>query len=264
MNSKLLLAAPLALLAACGSSGNAALSKTFNYDAAQAPTTAEQSAGSSAQTSVSSTASFSGTPTAENGAALAGVALDLAGAALGDAAFGMASPRAIKGALTRAAEAGFDTCATVAANKVTFNNCVQTESGFSVSLNGSITATAGHVSWSISAGFSGSDNGETISINMHHTGDITVTATKIVGNAASDFSGSVSAQGQSASFGFAVAVLFDLTYQTSPTSCVTDGTVEVRRVWTAKPQGATGAEFADVGVKLIWSGCGTFQVAHSH
>ncbi|TMA30874.1 MAG: hypothetical protein E6J88_05005, partial [Deltaproteobacteria bacterium] len=144
MNSKLLLAAPLALLAACGSSGNAALSKTFNYDAAQAPTTAEQSAGSSAQTSVSSTASFSGTPTAENGAALAGVALDLAGAALGDAAFGMASPGAIKGALTRAADAGFDTCATVAANKVTFNNCVQTESGFSVSLNGSITATAGH------------------------------------------------------------------------------------------------------------------------
>ncbi|MCA1828328.1 MAG: hypothetical protein LC689_15500 [Myxococcales bacterium] len=263
MKSRVLLAVPLVLAAACGSSGNAALSKTFNYGAAQAPTTAEQSAGSSAQTSVTTTASFSSSPTADNGASIAGAALDIAGSALGDAAFGMANPGAVKNALTRAAAAGFDTCATVSAGKVTFNNCVQTEEGFSVTLNGSMTVTANHVSWGLTAGFSGTENGETITISMHHTGDITVTDTKIVGNAASEFSGSVSAGGQSASFGFAVAVLFDLTYQTSPTACVTNGTVEVRRVWTAKPEGASGAEFGDVGVKLIWSGCNTFQVAHS-
>jgi hypothetical protein len=264
MKSTLLRVAPLALLAACGGSGNAALSKSFTYSAAQTPTGAEQAVGTSAQAGVSNTASFNGAPAAEKGAAIASLALSLAGAALGDAAFGSASPQQVSGALTRAAAAGFDTCATVTANTVTFANCAQTESGFTVTLNGSITATAGNVTWSIAAAFSGTENGTSISINMHHTGNISVTATKITGNAASDFSGSFSAQGQSASFGFAVAVLFDLTYQTSPTSCVTDGTVEVRRVWTAKPAGATGAAFSDAGVKLVWSGCNTFQIAHSH
>jgi len=263
MKSSVLLAAPLALLAACGNSGNAALSKTFSYGAPQAPTTAEQSAGSSAQSSVSTTAAFNSSPTADNGASIAGAALELASAALGDAAFGAASPASVSHALTRAATAGFDTCATVTSGKVTFNNCVLTVEGFSVTLNGSISATAGHVSWAISAGFTGTSNNETVNINMNHAGDITVTDTKITGHAASDFSGSVSAGGQSASFGFAVAVLFDLTYQTTPTACVTAGSIEVRRVWTAKPQGASGSIFDDVGVKLIWSGCNTFQVAHS-
>jgi hypothetical protein len=54
----------------------------------------------------------------------------------------------------------------------------------------------------------------------------------------------------------------DLTWQPSP-FCVTSGSVEVKRVWTDKPQGATGPAFADVGVKLTWSGCNAFQVAHS-
>jgi hypothetical protein len=251
------------LLAACGNDGNPALSKSFNYGAPQQPSTAEQSAGNSAQSSVTTTASFSSSPTADNGASIAAAALDIAGSALGDAAIGMANPQAVRGALIQAANAGFDTCATVVSGKVTFNNCVQTEQGFSVTLNGSITATAGHVVWAITAGFSGTSNGETINIAMNHTGDITVTDTTIKGNAASEFSGSVSAGGQSASFGFAVAVLFDLTYQTAPTACVTSGTVEVRRVWTAKPQGASGSIFDDMGVKLIWNGCGTFQVAHS-
>ena len=260
---KRVLLLPLVLLASCGNDGNAALSKTFNYGQPQAPTTAETSAASSAQSSVTATASFSGSPTADNGAAIAGAALSIAGAALGDAAVGVADPQATKGLLIRAATAGFDTCATVSAGKVTFNNCTDTEQGFSVTLNGSITATAGHVTWAISAGFSGTQNNVSFNISMNHTGDITVTDTTLKGNAASEFSGSVSGNGQSASFGFAVAVLFDLTYQTAPQACVTSGSVEVRRVWTAKPQGATGPEFADLGVKLTWTGCNTFQVAHS-
>ena len=258
---KVLLLIPL--LAACGNSGNPALSKSFNYGAPQQPTTAEQSAGNSAQSSVTTTSSFSGSPTAGNGASIAGSALLIAGDALGNATVAIANPQAVSGALVKAATAGFDTCATVVSGKVTFNNCVDTEQGFSVTLNGSITAVAGHVTWAITAAFSGTSNGETINIAMNHTGDITVTDTTIKGNAASEFSGSVSASGQSASFGFAVAVLFDLTYQTAPTACITGGTVEVRRVWTARPAGASGSVFADAGVKLIWSGCNTFQVAHS-
>src|SRR5258705_4755133 len=53
-------AALLALLAACGgSSGNAALSKSFTYGAASAPNSQESAAASTAQTNLSSTRSFS-------------------------------------------------------------------------------------------------------------------------------------------------------------------------------------------------------------
>ena len=90
-----------------------------------------------------------------------------------------------------------------------------------------------------------------------------MTASKITGNATSDFGGTVSGQGQSIGFGVATAAVVDLTYQTTPSCCVTGGTVEVKRVWTQKPQGATGPQFADLGVKLTWSGCNAFQVAHS-
>ena len=43
----------------------------------------------------------------------------------------------------------------------------------------------------------------------------------------------------------------------------TAGNLEVKRVWTQRPAGATGKEFADVAVKLNWTGCNAFTVAHS-
>ena len=250
-----------ALLAACGSSGNAALSKTFNYAPPQPASTSEQAAGSSAQATVADTAAFSGAPDAARGVEIAGLALSLASEALGDATFGMAPSGAVHRALTRAAT--FDTCATVAAGTVTFKDCVDGEAGFEVKLNGSITATAGNVSWGLTATFAGTGTDGSLNITMHHTGDITVSSSKISGNAASDFGGSVSAQGQNVSFGFAVATLLDLSYQTAPTSCITSGSVEVRRVWTQKPNGASGAGFNDAGIKLLWSACDSLQVAHS-
>lgn len=258
MNLRHLIA--FALAAACGSSGNPALSRTFNYAAPQAASTSEQSAATSAQSAVSNSASFSAAPDATRGMAMAGFALDLAGEALGSATFGAAKPDTLRGALRRAS---LDTCATVAGNTVTFKDCTDGESGFDVSLNGSITATAGNVTWGITATFSASDTYGSASIAMHHAGTLSVTDTKVTGNATSDFSGSFSGQGQSVGFGFAVAVLLDLSYQTAPTACVTAGSAEVRRVWTQRPQGATGAAFSDAGVKFDWTACGAVQVQHS-
>ena len=92
-----------------------------------------------------------------------------------------------------------------------------------------------------------------MNINVHQQGTITVTASTIKGQATSDFGGSASGNGQSVSFGLSTAALIDLTYQTAPSSCV----------WTERPQGATGAGFADAGVKIVWTGCEAFTVAHS-
>ncbi len=99
-------------------------------------------------------------------------------------------------------------------------------------------------------------------MSVHQSGSIAVTATKISGKALSEFAGTVTNRGQSVSFGLATAALMDLTYQSSPTSCVTGGTLEVKRVWTQKPSGVSGAD--DAAVKLSWTGCNAVQIAHGH
>src|SRR5438045_8891759 len=80
--------ASLLLLAACGSDGNAALSKQFNYGSPQSPTSSEQTAISSAESTVSDTAAFNSSADATKGATIVTLADDLASAALGASGFG--------------------------------------------------------------------------------------------------------------------------------------------------------------------------------
>lgn len=257
--------AALALLAACGGGGgNAALSKTFNYGASQAPSTSEQSAANSAQASLSDATAFSATPDATKGSSVVVFADVLAAGVLGDtgiAAQAPSSPNALRSAIH-----GFVTqaCTTVTADTVTFNNCSDSSTGFTITLNGHISSKAGTVSWDVNGTFSGTSNNVNININVHQDGTFTVTSTKLTGHAGTTLGGSVSAQGQSASFGVAQAAIVDLTYQSSPSYCVTSGTVEVKRVWTERPQGATSAQLPDAAVKLTWTGCGSLLVSHSH
>ena len=257
------LAAASLLLAACGGSGgNPALSKSFSYGAAAAPSSTETAAATSAQSNLSQTAGFSSQPDAYKGAAIIGFADALASAALGSAAIPGRGPSGgdLTGALRTAAD--FTACSTVTASSVSFNNCQLTESGFTITLNGHVSVSAGTVTWAITGGFSGLSSGYTINIVNHQAGTLSLTASKISGNATSDFSGSVSGQGQNVNFGLATAVVLDLTYQSSPNYCVTGGTAEVKRVWTNRPNGASGPQFNDAAVKFTWSGCNAVQVAH--
>src|SRR5690349_12488270 len=75
--------ASLALAACGGGAGNAALSKTFNYGAPQAPTATEQSAASSAQSTVTSTSTFGTSPDATTASSIVSMADDLAASAIG-------------------------------------------------------------------------------------------------------------------------------------------------------------------------------------
>jgi hypothetical protein len=264
---KLSAATSIAVLAACGGSiGNAALSKTFTYGAPTAATTQESAAASSAQTQLSGTAGFSSAPGATNGAAVIAFADSLAASALGSAGVPMAVAPSGSG-ISRALTNGdvYSTCTTVTASSVTFNNCQIVSSGITVTISGSISVSANTVSWNISGGVSGTNatSGFTVNVAHQQSGSLTVTATKVTGDAVSRISGSVSGQGQTMNFGVDSAVLVDLTYQASP-FCVTAGSVEVKRVWTLKPNGASGPPFNDAAVKLSWTGCNVpVQVAHS-
>jgi hypothetical protein len=248
------------VLASCGGGGNAAISKTFNYSAAQAPNANEQSAATSAQGAVSTTSTFNTTPDSNNASLIIGLADELAVSALGGSPVG-ASPIAqdprLRHAMRNAVTAD---CTVVTATSVTFSNCTEMESGYSFTLSGNITAAAGTVTWDIHGAFTGSNNGISINLNLHQSGALTVTSTTVVGQALSEMSGSVSGQGQTVSFGLDTAAMVNLTYNQT---CVTSGTLEVKRVWSERPQGASGPDFADVAVKLTWTGCNTIQVQHS-
>jgi len=256
-------AASLLLLAACGSDGNAALSKQFNYGSPQSPTSSEQTAISSAESSVSDTAAFNSSADATKGATIVTLADDLASAALGASGFGIDPPsRAVTSRALRSASLD-SACATVVPNKVTFTNCTDVSSGFSFTLSGTISSTADSVTWDVTGGFTGTDQGVTFNLSIHESGKLTVTATTVKGQALSSFGGTISGGGGSVSFGLDTAALVDLTYQTTPSSCVVSGTLELKRVWSQRPQGAGPADLPDVGVKITWSGCGTASVAHS-
>ena len=262
---KLCAAASTVLLAACGgSSVNAALSKSFNYGTATAPNTQESAAAAAAKTDLADTTGFSSAPDASKAAAIIGLADSLAALALGNAAVPGRGPSA--GDITRAvrtATSDFSTCSVVTASSVTFNNCQITESGFTITLNGNISTSANQVNWAITGGFSGTSTDYTVNIVNHQTGSLTLGATTVVGNATSDFGGSVSGKGQNVNFGLSTAVVLNLTYQSSPSYCVTGGTAEVKRVWTTKPNGVSGPEFNDAAIKFTWSGCDAVQVAHA-
>ena len=255
------------LLASCGGGGgNAALSKTFNYGAPQAPTTAEQGAAASAATSVSATSSFGTSPDSTKATSIVGLADSLAASALGGSA--IASAGFVQdGTMSRAMRtaATIPECTSTTPNSVTFNNCQQIESGFTFTLNGTVTVNASSASssveWNVTGNFSGTDqSGVSVNLSLHQSGKLTVTATTVVGDSLSEIGGSVSGGGQSVSFGLHTAASVNLTYSAD---CITAGTIEVKRVWAQRPNGATGPEFADVAVKLSWTGCNTVQVQHS-
>ena len=249
------------VLAGCGGSGgNAALSKTFTYGSAQAPSSSENAAASSAQSNLSGSADFASSPDATKGLAIALFADSLSASMMGDASVpGRPRDSDVQRFAQRAATSA---CGTVSGKTVTFTNCTQTESGFSMTLNGSVTATTDSVTWSLTGNFTGTEQNVTFNLTTHMAGTFTVAGNKINGHATSDFGGNVSSQGQNVSFGLATAALVDLSYQSSP-YCITSGSVEVKRVWTQKPQGASGASFADAAAKITWTGCNALTVAHS-
>jgi hypothetical protein len=265
MKSVLKAAAAIAslALASCGGGGggNAAIGTVFNYGPPQAPSAAEQDAASSAEGSVTASSSFGTAPSASNGTTIIAIADDLAASALGSAAVPAAvaqDPR-LRSALRTAAT--IPACTTTTQTSVSFNQCTDTQSGFSFTMSGMVSVSGDKITWDVTGNFSGSDQGVSFNVNLHQSGSLTVGAQgTMTGNSLSEIGGTVSGNGQSVTFGVSTAALVDLTYTSN---CITSGTIEVKRVWSPRPDGLSQAQAPDVGVKLTWTGCATIEVQHS-
>jgi len=262
----------LVLAAACGGSGkreNAAASAAFSYGPAAAATAAQAA---SMESSVSGAAAMGSVPGASGGLALAQFSteelLGPVGLPLGTAAAGGRALPARAAAAT--VDGSFDNpaCLVETPTSVQLTNCSITLTSTNlrevITASGSMSVdpTTRTLAWDLSIGIALEVSGAeplSVSASNHVAGQLTVTATTVRGSMQSELSGSVSAQGQRVVMGVDESVDLDLTYADAAAcaSRVTGGTVEARRVWTARPQ---GANLPDAAAKVTWTGCGAATI----
>ncbi|GEJ55377.1 hypothetical protein [Anaeromyxobacter diazotrophicus] len=280
-------------LAACGggSSGNAAAGKTFSYGTASTATSLQTSA---VDTQLSSALAVKSAPGADGVQSLgdfAGVTDALLGSSTGvtlasaDPAQQQLVAAGRRAALSKALTAvpssstsstSFDneaTCVVATAAKVTLSGCTLTivdpSASGKVVVDGwaAYDPAAAKLAWDLSLASTLALTSFTppgsATVKFHESGALAVTDTTFKGEFLADMGMTFSAQGQSASVGVAEALVIDVTYAGTP-ACVTGGTLEAKRVWTALPQGASGPQYADAAAKITWTGCGSALVALSH
>ncbi len=279
---------------ACGGSDSNA-PPSFNYGAFTTvdPYSSEATAASSAQSSLSNAMTLRADPTtgAASGTSIMALPeivagnLNLYGLSMAPSASLAgnveASARVAQGltsALTTPVDPGcYTVTITNSSASIAYNNCLAIVNGITVTLSGSISASAGEVAWDVTATASGtftSDSGVPVAINItwHATGDLKATETTIQGWARSDFFESGSAPGVTVTLAWSTQADVDLTFvpATEMTPfCIASGTLELRRWWTQVPYGASGNPyFANKGIKFVWSGtpgscADTLQVARS-
>lgn len=277
--------------AACGGNGitgNAAASKKFTYGP---PTAATSTQASALQGSLSSMASLQSAPDASSAASFTEFST-VTDALVGSPAFGLAPDGVqVQGrALTTARRAAlfsptdygtsFDNpaCVTATPTSVTLSGCKVTVTETSgsesvtviVTTDGSVTLGNANqtLTWDLSMVLTIAATGASGSGRFHGAGKITVqapTATAdgtIQGDMTTEVSMSASGGGQSASLRIDEALDLNVTYRTSPSSCVTGGTVEAKRVF-ADWSIPNVSRPADKGAEVEWQSCGNATIALS-
>jgi hypothetical protein len=288
MNHRLLACACGLALAACGGSdkaaGNAAAAAAFTYGSPSAATPTQAGA---LEISVTSASAFAAAPSASQGLLVSDPAA-VTEALLGASGFGVggASPapslRALRAPDSRSrALVGSDfdnpACASPTATGVTLTACtitVDMTSGSDtihmvVTASGwvSYAAATGALGWDLGIGETMTMSGTTpmtVSGSVHLAGSLAVTATTIRGHMESELLVTASAGGQTERAGVDECVVVDVTYADAVTCStrVTGGTVEAKRVWTVRPQGATSIDFPDAAAEVTWTACGEATIQY--
>jgi hypothetical protein len=236
--------------------------KTFSYGSPQAPTATQQNQASNAQTQMNNAVKASVNGQVANAASLPSMTDSLAAslpnlvAPAPEPAFtGDESP-----SLLAHRSAGLNTnCYTFTSSSITYNNCSISGSGYSETINGNLTTGSGAVSWNLTVGYTYSAQNTTANGSYNWTGQLTATSNTIVGQGRSSFNGTSSVNGSSYSYQYTAGFDANLTYQTSPSYCITGGTLEIRRTLNSTSN-AQAIPVHDAGVKITWSGCNTYTV----
>ncbi len=286
-----ILAALCVFTVACGGNSGPPPAPTFTYGSPVAPTYTESSAATSASTALSNALTLNTTSDKTTADSNAGtltalgdaMASSMLGSMLSVAMPANAEIAQATSALSAPASSAlisnpdcYALTATASTGTLTYNNCSETSSGLTGTVNGSISwssnVDASTISWDLTVTLLGTVGGTTpvtMNVSDHLTGKFTLTSTTFIGSSRSDVSGTVSGNGQTVSFAYSTSLDANLNYKTGP-FCITDGTLELKRWWPVKPAGSDGNPFFDnQGIKFIWSGgsastCATtLTIAHS-
>jgi hypothetical protein len=268
---KLFLMGCAVLLGACGggnnnnngnNNGTPGL-KTFSYGTPQAPTAAQQNTANSAQTQLNSAVKASVNGQVSNAASLPSLTDSLAGslpalmAVPGDPELTTGGPASLIARHTGALNQG---CYAVTSSSITYNNCTISGSGFSETLNGSLSVTSSTVTWSLTVTWNYTATNITENGTYNWTGQVTVTSSTIVGQGRSAFNGHLVSNGTTYDYQYTAGFDANLTYQSTPSFCITGGTLEIRRTLNGSSN-AGAVPVHDAGAKYTWSGCGSVTVA---
>jgi len=271
----------VALLASCGGSSGGT---TFTYDAPQPATQAELQSVAAGQTAVADGAAFHASAAPNTGPSLPGLAdamsaplfdqTALPGVTLYSRAMSEASSAAAVAALPSVAAASAVAtswppgCITTTATSITYVGCSQTASGLTLTLDGTVSRTASSVDWSLRVTMKGTvaSNAGAIALDAGSdlVGAMAFGSGTVKGRSSSATRATASGAGiPSVTAAATTTATLDLAYQASP-FCITGGTVELTRVWTARPLGMPSTPpYDDRGYRFTWSGCGQAMVAHS-
>jgi hypothetical protein len=245
-----------------GNNGTPGL-KTFSYGSPQAPTAAQQNTANSAQNQLDNAVKASVNGQVSSAASLPSMTDSLAGslpnliAIPEDPAANAGEMASVLGHRSGALNQG---CYTFTSSTITYNNCTVSGSGFSETLNGSLTVNGSTVTWNLTVTYSYSAQSVTANGTYNWTGQLAVSASSIVGQGRSSFSGHVTSGTTTYDYQYTAGFDANLTYQTSPSYCVTSGTLEIRRTLNGTSN-AGAVPVHDAGAKYTWNGCGSVTVA---
>ncbi|HZW90405.1 MAG TPA: hypothetical protein VFF12_15080 [Myxococcaceae bacterium] len=237
--------------------------KTFSYGSPQAPTNAQKNTANNAQTQMNNAVQASVHGQVSNAASLPSMTDSLAGslpnliAVPDDPAATAGEVGSLLGHRSEALNQG---CYTYTSSSITYNNCTIGGSGFNETLNGSLTVNGGTVTWNLTVTYAYSAQNVTSNGTYNWTGQLVVTESTIVGQGRSSFSGHVVSGSVTYDYQYTAGFDANLTYQTSPSYCITGGTLEIRRTLNGTTnQGSVPVH--DAGAKYTWTGCGAVTVA---
>ena len=238
--------------------------KTFSYGAPQAPTTAQQNTATSAQNHLDNAVKAAASGQVANAASLPSMTDSLASSlpnliALPDnpAVSAAEMSASVLGHRSGALSTG---CYTFTSTSITYSNCTISGSGYSETLNGSLTASAGSVTWNLTVTYSYSASSVTSNGTYTWTGQLTITSSTIVGQGRSAFTGHAASGSTTYDYQYTAGFDANLTYETSPSYCITGGTLEIRRTLNGTSN-AGAVPVRDAGAKYTWTGCGAVTVA---
>jgi hypothetical protein len=260
------------VLAACSSSnGNGTTPPpptTYSYSGTPTQATASQTqAASTASTSTQPIVSATQSGSVTDNASTLSSAPELPDVIVADVTDAVAMPKypqaqakAVRGLLaaTRSGQlvAG---CYTVAGNTITYNNCnLAGDSGYTLDITGSLTATPTNMTWDITVVYNFSSDGDTFAETGTWTGNLNFTGNdqtgSIDGTCNVGWVVTDSASGSTFDFAYTAQVIFKaLNFDAScDTTYFTTGSLDISV--TVTDSEFTGG-FENFGIQIDWNGC---------